>query len=93
MEGEELSADIYVENGKAHLLSISSLEKIADKEKFVIFRGFYSKEKTEKVRPLVEKIANDIASAFGLVNSPMLIQMIYNGEKAFVLEFSARTGG
>ena len=30
---------------------------------------------------------------FNLKNSPMLIQMIYDGKDAFVVEFSARTGG
>lgn len=93
VEGEELSADIYIENGVAKLLSISTLDKIPDNDKFVIFRGFYSYEKTEKVRQIVEKTAQQIADAFGLKNSPMLIQMIYDGEKVSVLEFSARTGG
>ena len=93
IEGEELSADVYVENGKAHLLSVSTLDKIANNDKFVIFRGLYSYERTEKVRSLVTKIAQQIADAFGLENSPMLIQMIYDGENAYVLEFSARTGG
>lgn len=93
VEGEELSADIYIENGTAKLLSISTLDKIPDNDKFVIFRGFYSHEKTEQVRAIVEKTAQQIADAFGLKNSPMLIQMIYDGEKVSVLEFSARTGG
>lgn len=93
IDGEELSADIYVQNGVAKLLSVSTLDKIPDNDKFVIFRGFYSYEKTEHVRSIVEKIAQQIADAFNLKNSPMLIQMIYDGEKAFVLEFSARTGG
>lgn len=93
IEGEELSADIYVENGVAKLLSISTLDKIPNNDKFVIFRGFYSYEKTERVRSIVEKTAQQIADAFGLKNSPMLIQMIYDGENVFVLEFSARTGG
>lgn len=93
IEGEELSADIYIENGVAKVLSVSSLDKIKDNEKFVIFRGFYSYEKTEKVKPIVQKIAQQIADAFNLKNSPMLIQMIYDGKDAFVVEFSARTGG
>ena len=91
--GEELSADVYVENGIAHVLSVSSLDKIPDNDKFVIFRGFYSREKTEAVREAVQNIAQQIADAFGLKNSPMLIQMIYDGQNAYVLEFSARTGG
>ena len=93
IDGEELSADIYVENGKAHVLSVSSLDKIANNDKFVIFRGKYSADKVEKVHDMVENIAQKIADAFGLVNSPMLIQMISDGKRAFVLEFSARTGG
>ena len=93
IDGEELSADIYVENGQAHVLSVSSLDKIANNDKFVIFRGKYSAEKMEEVHDLVQNIAQKIADAFGLVNSPMLIQMISDGKRAFVLEFSARTGG
>ena len=93
IEGEELSADIYVENGVAKLLSVSTLDKIPDNDKFVIFRGLYSYDKTEKVRAMVERVAQQIADAFGLHNSPMLIQMIYTGDDVYVLEFSARTGG
>ena len=93
IDGEELSADVYVEDGKAHLLSISSLDKIADSDKFVIFRGRYSADVVEKVHDLVQGIAQKIADAFGLKNSPMLIQMITDGKRAAVLEFSARTGG
>lgn len=91
--GEELSADIYVEDGVAHLLSVSSLDKIKNNDKFVIFRGVYTEEKTEAVRTAVTKIAQQIADAFELKNSPMLIQMIYDDKDAHVLEFSARTGG
>lgn len=93
IDGEELSADIYVEEGVAHLLSVSTLDKIADNDKFVIFRGRYSAEKVAKVHDLVRGIAQQIADAFGLKNSPMLIQMITDGKRAAVLEFSARTGG
>lgn len=93
IDGEELSADIYVEDGVAHLLSVSSLDKIANNDKFVIFRGRYSSKKVKAVHELVRNIAQQIADAFGLKNSPMLIQMITDGERAFVLEFSARTGG
>ncbi|MBE6576868.1 MAG: ATP-grasp domain-containing protein [Ruminococcaceae bacterium] len=93
IDGEELSVDIYVEEGVAHVLSVSILDKIADNDKFVIFRGRYSSEKLERVHELVRGIAQQIADAFKLKNSPMLIQMISDGERAFVLEFSARTGG
>lgn len=93
IDGEELSADVYVEHGVAHLLSVSSLDKIANNDKFVIFRGRYSSEVVDQVHDLVQGIAQKIADAFGLKNSPMLIQMITDGKRAAVLEFSARTGG
>ena len=93
IDGQELSVDIYVEDGKAHVLCVSSLDKLAVKDKFIIFRGRYEQEVFEQVHDLVQGIAQQIADAFGLKNSPMLIQMITDGKRAFVLEFSARTGG
>lgn len=93
IDGPEVSVDIYVENGKAHVLCISNNDKIADKDKFVIFRGRCPAREIDAVRAPVEKTAQQIADAFGLKNTPMLIQLITDGERVFVLEFSARTGG
>lgn len=93
IDGQELSVDLYIENGKANVLSVSMLDKIADNDKFVIFRGRYSKDVVDSVHDLVQGIGQKIADAFGLKNSPMLIQMITDGKRAAVLEFSARTGG
>lgn len=92
-QGDEISVDVYVENGIAHVLSISELDKIADKDKFVIFRGRYPAKAAERVIDQVQEVAQRIADAFNLKNSPMLIQMITDGKKVYVLEFSARTGG
>lgn len=91
--GEEISVDVYVENGKAHLLCVSNSEKIADKDKFVIFRGRYPVNATPQVMDKIQKVAQQIADAFGIVDAPMLIQMINDGENVSVLEFCARTGG
>ncbi len=92
-QGEEISVDVYVENGKAKLLCVSNSEKIADKDKFVIFRGRYPVNASDEVMKKIETVAQQIADAFGLVDSPMLIQMINDGENVSVLEFCARTGG
>ncbi len=91
--GVELSADVYVENGKAHVLSVSRLDKIADEDKFIIFRGVAPSKEANAVMPKIETTAQKIADAFGLKNSPMLIQMIADEKDVYVLEFSARTGG
>lgn len=93
IEGPEISADIYVENGVAKILCISNNVKIADKDKFVIFRGRCPAIEIDAIKDKVRHTAQQIADAFGLKNSPMLIQMITDGKEVYVLEFSARTGG
>ena len=93
IDGPELSVDIYVEDGIAHVLCISNNEKIADKDKFVIFRGRCPAKEADLVKEQIQKTAQQIADAFGLKNAPMLIQLITDGQRVYVLEFSARTGG
>lgn len=94
IEGPELSVDVYVENGIAHVLSVSNSDKIADADKFVIFRTRYpAMGMTDELMTLIEDTAQKIADSFELKDSPMLIQMITNGKRVAVLEFSARTGG
>lgn len=93
IEGPELSIDVWVEEGKAHVLCVSNSEKIADADKFVIFRGNYPAKESVIVQKEVEAVAQKIADAFGIKNAPMLIQAIYRDGHIFVLEFSARTGG
>lgn len=93
IEGPELSIDVWVEDGKANVLCITNSEKIADDDRFVIFRGNYPAKEADTVYEEVQTVAQRIADAFGLKNSPMLIQAIYRDGHIFVLEFSARTGG
>lgn len=93
IDGPEISVDVYVEDGVAHVLNIQNNVKIKDKEKFIIFRGFSPAKEKEQIKEKVRLTAQQIADAFGLKNSPMLIQMITDGKDVFVLEFSARTGG
>lgn len=93
IDGPELSVDIYVENGKVNILCIRSLDKIPNSEKFIICRGNYPAKITEKTRDRVQEVAQKIADAFGLKNTPMLIQMKINDEQIHILEFCARTGG
>lgn len=93
VDGVELSIDVYVEGGKACVLSVSKLDKIADDDKFVIFRGWSPPPEAEPVMDKIKQTAQQIADAFNLKNTPMLIQLISDGKNVYVLEFSARTGG
>lgn len=91
--GEELSVDVYVDEGKAHILCVSNSEKVLDEDKFVIFRGRYPAPLAEQMAGQIQDVAQKIADAFGLHNAPMLIQLITDGRRLDVLEFCARTGG
>ncbi|MBR7099945.1 MAG: ATP-grasp domain-containing protein [Clostridia bacterium] len=91
--GEELTVDVYVENGIAHVLAISINDKIADKDRFVIYRTKNPAPLSEEVKQTIRDTAQKIADAFHLKDSPMLIQMICDGKRISVLEFCARTGG
>jgi biotin carboxylase len=91
--GEEISVDAFVVNGKSVVLNVTNSEKVKDKDRFVIFRGRYPVKATEAVMKQIEDICQKIANGFGLVNAPLLVQLLHNGDKVSVLEFCARTGG
>lgn len=94
LDGIELSIDAFVVDGKAHVLCITNSDKIADDDRFVIYRGNYpGVDNLDEIRPQVAVIVQQVAEVFGLVNSPLLVQMIYSKGKLNVLECSARNGG
>lgn len=93
VQGEEISVDAFVTDGKAHILCISNSDKILDDNRFVICRGKYPARVSPDTAHEIEKVAQQIADAFGLVNSPLLIQLLTNQDGISVLEFCARTGG
>ena len=93
VEGEELTVDVYIEDGIAHTLCISNIDKIPGNDRFVICRTRYPAQISDEVKKQVEVVAGQIAKAFNLQNSPMLVQMITDGKKVSVVEFCARTGG
>ena len=91
--GEEISVDAFVVNGKAKILTVTNSEKVKDKDRFVIFRGRFPAKVSETVLRKIEDVAQKIADGFGLVNAPLLIQLLNHGDDISVLEFCARTGG
>lgn len=93
VEGEEISVDVYIEDGQSHILCISNIDKIPENDRFVICRTRYPAQVSEEIKVEIESVSSQIAKAFNLKNSPMLIQMISDGKKVSVVEFCARTGG
>lgn len=93
VSGNELTVDVYVEEGKANVLCISNLDKVGDSDRFVIHRSTYPAAISADIENQIKETAQKIADSFNLKNTPMLIQLINNGEKISVVEFCARTGG
>lgn len=91
-QGNEVTVDVYVEEGVAKLLTTSNSDKV-EGSGFVIHRTRNPADISESLKQEIEIIAQKIANAFGLKNSPMLIQLITDGSKISVIEFCARTGG
>ena len=91
--GEEYSVDVYVEDGRAHVLCMGMLSKIPQKGKFVICRATYPPLVSDFVKAEIADVAQKIADAFKLKNTPMLIQLKVDGERVSVIEFCSRTGG
>ena len=92
-EGDEITVDVYVEEGKAHVLCLSNIYKIGEDGKFIINRSRIPANVSAEIAQQIAETAQKIADAFGLKNNPMLIQLITDGKKINVVEFCARTGG
>ena len=92
-EGDEISVDIYVEEGKANILCLTNIYKIGEDGKFIINRSRIPADVSEDIKNQISETVQKIATAFNLRNTPMLVQLISNGKKISVIEFCARTGG
>lgn len=92
-DGEEISVDLFVEDGKVNILLISNSDKVKDDDYFAIFRGRCPVHASEELKAEIARVSQRIADVFCIKNAPMLIQMLTDGKKVTVLEFCARTGG
>lgn len=91
--GREISIDAYIHNGKAKILTMTESKKIKNNDIFTIFQSKYPVKMDEKIKFMIENIAQRISEAFKIDNSPLLIQVITDDREVNVLEFSARIGG
>lgn len=90
--GEEISADFYIEREEVRFLCATNSTKIKNRHSFTILQSCYPAV-TEKQKEILLQIARKIAVAFHLSNTPLLVQLIMNEDHFDVLEFSARMGG
>ena len=92
-DGVELSVDVYVEGSTAEILMVTTSKKIQEnKDSFTILQSEYPPRipySDTRVHEIVQKIVN----TFELHDTPLLVQMITDGNDYNVVEFSARMGG
>ncbi|MBQ5982959.1 MAG: ATP-grasp domain-containing protein [Prevotella sp.] len=95
-EGEEISCDFYILDGKAYEIQKVQSNKFKANENVtsIIYQSIVPAPfLTENARLQLNEIAQKIIKPFGLENTPLHLQAIVNGDKVRVLEFSARIGG
>ena len=94
-EGVEISAYTIVKDGKVNVVMISERLSVIEGEDQVIkcYATVTPPNITDNAKRAIEKAANRIAQAFGLVNTPLHVQAIVNGDEISIIEFAARVAG
>lgn len=95
ISGTEVSFYYFVQDGEANF--IDAYQRFNFKAKHedviqstgVVFPAWIS----ESAYKEMHRISDKIVKAFGLDNTPLFVQAIVNGDRAFVLEFAPRIGG
>jgi len=93
-KGTELSADLIIRNGKSTLLMVTrNIKSSLCPDNFTIKSNLFPGTNNPDILQSIEQIADKIAAEFGLVNTPLLVQLLEDGGNLSVIEFSARIGG
>ena len=94
IEGDEISCDFFVKDGKANYVMICKSKKFfVDDGTQVIYQSIIPPAVSDVAKSKIKDIAQKIANAYGLINSPLHIQTLVKEDDVDVIEFSARLGG
>ena len=94
VEGKEVGIDCYIKDGKAQLLMMGEVRKRKiGTNVLLIYQTYIPADIQEGAKKNIQRIADQIASAFELDNTPLLIQTMVNGDDVSVIEFAPRIGG
>ncbi len=94
-EGVEIGIDAFVSNGEAEIIMTRDKWKIEGVEDPIqqIHGCIWPASLTPEQFKELKKISTQIARAFELDNTPLMIQAIINGDRIDIIEFCARIGG
>lgn len=95
IEGREVGIDCFVKNNESTILMTKERQKINidDEPTQQIIGCLWPVELSKQNKSDLKKITNQIAKAFNLNNTPLMIQAIINGDDISIIEFGARIGG
>jgi len=92
--GIEISTDVYVNDGAVSILSETVSDKIKEnRDLFTIVSSNYPPIITESAKEKICAVCQKIADAFHIVEGPMFVQFLVDGDDVSVVEFSPRMGG
>ncbi len=91
--GIEVSAYTFIHNFEATLVTTQQRVSVLGKSDVKCFCGVSPSDVSEDIRERLEKIATQIARAFGLDNTPLFYQAIVKDNDISVIEFAPRLGG
>ncbi len=92
--GDELSVDVVIENFEPQIVLVTKNIKMQQNEHhFTIVQNIFPGTEDPAAIEQIRLIAGKIAKAYNISNGPLLIQLIYDGTRLSVVEFSSRIGG
>jgi phosphoribosylamine-glycine ligase len=95
IDGQEIGVYCFIADKIVHIITMCQKRKPKTNDDSVIYSiGSISPPKiSEVIKTKIQDIANQIAVVFNLANTPLLIQLIVNGDDVKVVEFAPRIGG
>jgi len=93
IDGIEYSVDCLVKNGSVEIIGISKNMTTLFNETNIITRNLYEPDLFTKQIKLIKPICQKIAKTFDLKNTPLFLQMKFDGTSIYVIEFTARIAG
>jgi len=95
-EGREIGADCFINKDQeaAVLMTRERRKIVADGDTIQQIQGsFWPADLTERNTTDLKRIVEQIAHAFSLKNTPLIMQAVVKGDEIHVIEFGARIGG
>ncbi len=93
-EGEEFSVDVAVKDHKPSILMATKMIKTSiNPNNFTIIQNTYPATNDTNLLGSIEIEVAKITKAYGIKEGPLLVQLLSDGSKIRIVEFSARIGG